>query len=170
MDLSEGNKICWEPNYNIQWEDYRGIPDNFHKAGAMSYISMNYEIIEFKDKDYISIAVCFDGEKSWVKQDAKLSSMLLKHEYGHFDLNELYARYLRRTIKSRIFSKNSYDLMISSIYDSVCLECSRINEKYDLETNFSRDTLSQFKWNNFIYQQLRSTEKYSDTLVKLKIE
>jgi len=98
--------IIWNKTRILKWNDFKKKPDNEAKASASSAIGFEskplIEYIEtgkkfkFKIRD-MQLHAVFIPSFSWVMKNAseKGSTLLLKHEQGHFDLAEEITRKTR---------------------------------------------------------------------------
>ena len=77
------------------------------------------------------------------------------HEQLHFDITEVYARKLRQELAKTKFSKNA-KAEVKEIYRNILKELNDFQNKYDSETNFSRDTVQQLIWNKKIKKALNN--------------
>jgi len=85
---------------------------------------------------------------SWVKR-GQMSDHLLMHEQLHFDISELHARIMRKRLEEYKAGENiRRDL--NKMYKLV--ERMRINmqERYDEETEHSKNKMAQEKWKSKI--------------------
>ena len=105
-------------------------------------------------------------DKSYVKPTAK-EAALLKHEQGHFDIAEIFARQL--TSKSsmvmcckadgtmKTFAEISKEL--SAIEKEVLKAWDDYNKAYDMETDHSVKQKEQNDWNDKISKALEPPKK-----------
>lgn len=113
------DKIIWKKDRLLRWGDFKGIPDpSKEQATAESGVGMdeNHELEyiqtsykrKFKFKKFV-VEACFVPSKSWVKNDRILESdhsIILKHEQGHFDICEKYARILQERLNAELLNKS----------------------------------------------------------------
>jgi hypothetical protein len=98
--------IIWKKTQILKWSDFKKKPDSDAKASASSAIGFESKpLIEhiktgskfkFKIKD-MQLHAVFLPDFSWVMKNVneKRSTLLLKHEQGHFDLAEEIIRKTR---------------------------------------------------------------------------
>jgi len=95
---------------------------------------------------------------------------LLKHEQGHFDIIEIFARKLRKKLfmhyqlNDKLSNKSFY-----KIYNSVISEYRLFNKAYDKETNHALNITIQKKWDDKINNTLISLQEYSFTNYSIKL-
>ena len=89
---------------------------------------------------------------SWIRNIN--DTITLKHEQGHFDICEIYARILRREIK-KATSVSEAQTIFNNISDEENLE----QDKYDSENTFVLGGITA-KWKNDINDRLKLLESY----------
>lgn len=152
--------MLWEPTLRLQWSDFKGDPPESKRIAATtaSGISYNYSAkgsrgnytLDFEVQTY------FYPKKSWYHPEL-CDAVVLSHEQLHFDISELFARKLRIRLSEGRFSEN-VKAEVRRIFANVNEELSAFQNRYDLETNFSRDREAQAEWNRQISQLLQRTQ------------
>jgi Bacterial protein of unknown function (DUF922) len=145
--------INWSPTYKLKWEDFQGPPDSSSKQSATTayYIIYTYSYTDSSLK--FSVQCLFDKSKSWKKST---DSLLLKHEQGHFDIGEIFARKLQKAFTNYAMNSKTINEDLRQIYNNVMSERLQLNDLYDNETVFSQDVQAQNRWINYIHLQLQS--------------
>ena len=87
----------------------------------------------------------FYPEKSWYKAEI-CNAVVLSHEQLHFDIAELFARKFRRQLDSTRFTRN-IKAEVRAIYRKINEELAAFQDRYDTETDFSRNVGQQKAWN-----------------------
>ena len=95
----------------------------------------------------------FYPNKSWYQPDL-CDKVILSHEQLHFDISELYARKLRERLDAATFTPKNVKSKVRAIYRKINEELSEYQNRYDAETNFSRDREQQTIWNEKIAKAL----------------
>jgi hypothetical protein len=151
--------ICWAEETKLRWSDFQGVPDS--TSSGLAGCAATLEAIGFWDKGLPNFKVtnCFNKIHSWAKDTTSIH--LLKHEQLHFDIAEIHARKLRKTIDSLRFvnvdDMNVYSDRIEYILD---LRDS-VNIQYDTETAHSIYRLKQKEWEEKITNLLKELDDYS---------
>ena len=101
----------------------------------------------------IDVGCEFFPEKSWYRPEL-CDSIILSHEQLHFDIAELHARKLRKKLAETQFTENIRE-EIREIYDDMLKRLYIFQNRYDRETNFSRNLQKQLFWNQEIARELR---------------
>lgn len=169
------DSILWSKQRLLRLEDYKGKPDTSIGILAISYIG--YEIIPIHKNDTITLLILnyFSPQESWFKKNSKRltnkGTDLLKHEQGHFNINEIELRKLKKKLLScnglsyEEFKKQ-YKVLIKS-YES---DESKIQKQYDEETNLSRNSQKQKEWDFKFSKELILLEGYSNQVIKIPIK
>lgn len=164
----EDNKIYWSKDYQLKWEDFLGTIQN-GKHGGMTNAGISAPF-EYKGTNLETNIVCyFDKNKSWVKADEKTDAAL-KHEQGHFDIAEIYARKLRKEISSYKFKKKTLATDFNNLYRKFSNDMNTFQDLYDKETDHHKNTAKQTEWNEKIAKELQELEPYSETHLSIKVK
>lgn len=173
------NLICWNENRKLTINDFKKVDflewSNIGHAGEIhSHIVVKQArqdtILEYK------VYNCFEPDSSWmmfcdtsknvytiefVKEiENKQKTTGLNHEQKHFDLNEIYARKIRRMFILNCTLKNINN--ISDSIDTYLDECERQQDIYDKETAHSVITEMQKKWDVKIQKMLVELDNYKE--------
>ncbi|MFL1011182.1 DUF922 domain-containing protein [Flavisericum labens] len=154
----------WNESYRLSWSDFRAKPDNLVSAAAItaSGITFGFSIKQTDKNQVISysteIHAHFYPESSWYKK-GRADNHVLGHEQLHFDITELYARKLRLRI-GRLKVSNTIGKKLKEINESINFELAEVQNRYDKETDFSRNQESQIKWKVYIQAELQKLSKF----------
>lgn len=167
LSQNDGGYVYWGSR-QLEWTDFQGnIPsDSKFDALTHSIISMDFQgegvILEFE------ILSIFDPTKSWKKEG--VDNYILKHEQGHFDITEYYARVLRKKLKTTKYkSIETIGDEVRSLFNESFDSANKLQVKYDKETGHSVNRRKQKKWNRKIRRMLKSTNAYRNTKLKVNI-
>ncbi len=160
----EEEKIEWNENYKLSWEDFKANPiaSNGYVASTSSGISFSYsfshnEVEELLDLK-VSVTSYFYPEKSWfITTD--VSSYILKHEQTHFDISELHARFLRKEIAETTFTKNIKE-EIDAIYNRIENNRRKMQHLFDSESDHSKNKVKELEWEAYVTQQIKRYERW----------
>ena len=154
----EYETILWNSNQRLSWSDFRAEPSNHGRAAAItaSGISYQYSTMESNGEyelDY-TVNTYFYPNKSWYHPEV-CDEVILSHEQLHFDITELFARKMRQLLSETKFTKN-VKAEVRAIYRQINNDLAEFQNRYDDETNFSRDREKQLMWNKKIKEALES--------------
>ncbi len=166
--FSQDNIIKWSENRPLTWEDFKEIKKNNHWAIALSNCGMNRLSQIVGDSIYFAMEAVFNKDKSWVKSEFK-TDRVLNHEQLHFDLAELFARRLRRSISNYYFEKNNCNADIDSVFNENQSQLKLMNQLYDEETDLSNNVEMQNIWSERNDNELLELEDYKETKFKVKL-
>jgi hypothetical protein len=159
----ENEKIRWEANLPLTWEDFKAKPDrsNSYSANTNSGISYSWSYSTNTGEPVLKHEVYsnFYPQLSWVKEIHD-ETYLLAHEQLHFDISELHARKLRKALDEYQIGRNiRQDL--KRLYNKIEAERAAMQEQFDKETLHSENREAELNWRKFIAGELRRLESYS---------
>lgn len=146
----------WDAHKKLTWNDFKGSipPDAIPAATTASGISYTYSanFLHHEVQLDFEVNAFFYPNESWYKP-AVCNNLILSHEQLHFDISELFARKMRKRLRETSFSDN-VKAEIKSIYNKTLKELSDFQDRYDWETNFSRNREQQLRWNTQVAEAL----------------
>jgi Bacterial protein of unknown function (DUF922) len=150
--------INWSNSRQLTWNDYKGKPDTNSGAAASTttYLGIEYNIDE-KGLTY-KIECRFSKTKSW---GISKTEPVLKHEQGHFDIAEIFARMLNKRMHEYKFDRASYKKDLKAIYQGITAEKEVFQDLYDSETDHSRKKQQQTVWLRKIERLLTELKNYA---------
>jgi hypothetical protein len=157
--ILNNDSIVWSKDSKLIWSYFKGIPDNKDSVDARSSLSIHYFYARHDDSLKIITKSVFDCTKSWVKLN-DTTVVLLAHEKGHFDIEEIYRRRLNKELGKILLSKAEYKKEFQIIFNKICDECSNKQDQYDVETKHSQILLRQREWAKKISKELIELEQY----------
>ncbi len=155
----EQESLKWTSERKLGWVNFKGKPEERQSVAALTASGISYQFstkmqeegemrIDFKVESY------FYPNKSWV-QPALADSTILGHEQLHFDISEVFARKMGKRLEVAHFSENVRN-EVKAIYASIIKELNAFQNRYDNETNFSRNKEQQLFWERKIKMILAS--------------
>lgn len=152
---SNSDKILWKKDYRLKWEDFSGKAGNDKEKLIQTKTEIVVHRTPVKEKIIIEVPCYFLKSKSWKKDGA--TRELLAHEQVRFTIYEIFARNIRKEIKSiGMLGSGQIERRLNAIYEKHMQTCTKFNERYDLETEMGRNTTEQIKWNHRINQMLEN--------------
>ncbi len=144
----------WNAGRKLTWDDFRGVVNTVSdESAAATHCGIGFKTSTAGGKPEIIVYNTFYINKSWVKPDAKIAS-ILDHEQGHFDLCEIYTRKLRERLNSFDFNAADVRQQLMSIYSEVNAEYERRQQAYEYETVHGTNFAQQKKWQDAISHEL----------------
>lgn len=96
---------------------------------------------------------------------------LLNHEQGHFDINEIFARYCIKELKEvKVKNMDKFGKVVEKTFDRIGREMSKFQDEYDRETDHSKVRDKQIEWNKKIARMLKETEAYSFKEIAVELD
>jgi predicted secreted Zn-dependent protease len=154
----EEDLIKWSENRKLTWDDFKAEPLKMGSTAAMTTTHLGFSYNVANGKITYKIDCEFEKNRSWglVKND-----WILKHEQGHFDIAEIFARQLNRSVSDYQFNKTTFKKDLNDIYKSVVDEKEKFQQQYDDETNYSRNKTNQEEWLKKIETSLKENKSWA---------
>ncbi|MDT0688417.1 DUF922 domain-containing protein [Salegentibacter sp. F188] len=163
---TEKEKIQWDKNRPLTWNDFRGkpSPSKDYKASTNSGMSISWSLSETGNKvalvDY-EVKANFYPDQSWKKEDIRKKDYILAHEQLHFDISELHARKLRKALAEYKDGKN-VEKELTAIYRKFENERRKMQSDFDAESVHSQIEEEELKWREYVKQQLEQYKAYAE--------
>ena len=163
--------ILWSDKNKLQWKDFKKNGGIESRSAGTCYTIKLEDKITINGKIIVKICAYFIKSESW-KKKSTVGEYLLKHEQGHFDIAEIYARKIRKKLLSETnFQEVKVaEVKIRSSQLGLFRESSSYQDIYDKETDHSKNVEAQERWNKKIEEELVSLEAYSNPEITLNIE
>ncbi len=156
--LQDDEIILWQENERLSWSDFKAKPPALNGAAAVTASGITYKYRVMSDGKNTTvtfdIVTHFYPHKSWYKPKI-CDSLILGHEQLHFDISELYARKLKKRLSQLTFTRSNVKARVRGIYNQINNELNEFQNQYDAETDFSRDSVQQLRWNKKIEAALK---------------
>ena len=157
------HSIHWSPNV-LEWDHFRESerPDEAEGMAAASFCEIRLEFRNVPLREpYIRVIPVFLPQRSWVAGDRRRPE-LLRHEQGHFDLCEIQARRLRRSLDSLVSESSRAEIgQARKLFEYHLEQYKRHGQEYDRDTDHGVILEEQYKWDRRIEQQLDSLEEFA---------
>ena len=156
------DRIFWSDTTTIKWSDFQGTNDSVKSLSAISKIELPYSTSSDREVDMtFTIQTSFVRSESWY-QEGKQNNILLLHEKLHFDIAELHRRLIVKAIVEGEFNSDTYKEEVDKIVIAIWENSYRkMQDKYDLETNYARIFKPQIYWNQRVADQLESMKEFA---------
>lgn len=149
--------IDWSQTRKLSWADFQGLPDKSSDNAALTSSHINFQF-GYGNKDFnYTISCKFDRKRSWVRVK---SAYILNHEQRHFDIAEIHARKLKKALTAYRYNEKTVEEEVTEIHESIMKEHHRMQGKYDLETDHSRNNKNQAKWDRYIDSTLQTLDAF----------
>ena len=155
QEIEEG--VPWNDTIRLTWADFKGkVPTGEPSAATTaSGISYTYSANLLHHEVHLDFEVnaYFYPNESWYKPEL-CNENTLAHEQLHFDITEVFARKMREKLRRTSFS-DDVKAEVRKIYSDILRGLQQYQERYDWETNFSRNREKQLEWNLKIAEALQ---------------
>lgn len=152
--------VLWNKERKLLWSDFNAKPNNIGAEAAMTSSSIEFGYSATNSKYQFQIISKFFPNLSWSIK-SKQSNYILQHEQLHFDITELYTRKLIKSIQDNVKTKKDVS-KISVLVQKNMSDWNKAQDLYDKETKHSINTEKQAYWNEYVYSQLDSMQKYTN--------
>jgi len=156
--VDEGEKIIWQEDRKLGWNDFRGVPNAADEfvASTSSGISFSFSYSEKNGSKHVDYSVLsnFYPDQSWYRPE-RVSSYILEHEQTHFDISELHARKLRKALESLVASR-TFKEEAEKLYNQIELERREMQTLFDKESDHSNIKEAEYRWRKSVAEQLKS--------------
>lgn len=159
IQQTDDDKLYWKGNI-LDWSYFQGKADRNAPTDAISDCRITANMKTKKDSLIFVIESYLSKKGSWVKEGTQTQA-LLKHEQGHFDLNEIYARKFRKELLEYKFLISTSKTDFSKIQSKYFELLNKEQTLYDSETMHSNNNEKQIEWNKKIEKQLKELESYN---------
>ena len=165
------DKIIWDANYRLSFDDFRGKGGNdtliykndlgFKELGKITKAIIVNSSSNSDGAIFIINAV-MDRNKSWIRYAD--DTACLKHEQGHFDICEIYARLLRKMIKEAESISEAKDIYYRVINDEEAEQ-----KLYDNDNSGIPEGINS-AWEEKIQHRLTELETYANPEVNVSFK
>ena len=141
-------EVEWSTDFRFTWADFKGPAPITSSAAATTASGINYNFSTFYENNELKVdykvSAYFYPKRSWYKPEV-CNDVTLSHEQLHFDITELYTRKMRKQLAVTKFTENVKE-EVRKIYKTTLRQLNDFQNKYDSETNYSRNLIVQERW------------------------
>lgn len=162
--LYSGNHlILWNHHIRLTWDDFQGPADKQRRVGVQAATQVMIELNSHIESNqaHFSVSCYFEKPSSWTIN--RESDYLLAHEQLHFDIAELYAREMRKRLKALSgVCHGNLESRVRQIYREVNREHNAFQDRYDRETEHSKNRGKQAEWEVKVARLLEETSGFRE--------
>ncbi|MEO6522286.1 MAG: hypothetical protein ABIN91_11450 [Mucilaginibacter sp.] len=164
---SNCDSIVWSSFHKLTWADYKARPVAASRIASLTHFSFVHSW-HVDDNVLIAQVICiFNPCQSWTKNNQ--SAELLEHEQAHFDIAEYFRRVYNKRISHERYTPTTLPLITLKTYVDIQLECARMEDAYDEETNHGLNQSSQREWITRVGKLLASVEEYDKVEMRVNL-
>jgi len=166
IQVSFGQKkktqIHWNKDRALTWKDFKGRAKGSSPFHATTYGILKPGFEPITNTEYkFTLEVLFDSKKSWVKKGKETDELLI-HEQHHFNMFEIYARiFVKRLEESNALSGKKFSDNMNKTFQKIFKELIKLQDKYDKETDHSKNEEKQKEWNIKLENMLKEYQGYA---------
>jgi hypothetical protein len=157
---AQTDPIDWSKK-NLKWDDFKGAaPNPLPVDGGVTLqaeisfaIATSWKCEEDGSLTF-EVKAVMEPDNSWATAAGKKDQQLLKHEQGHFDLSEVFARKLRKALSD--LPEPCDEEAVQAVIDKNDVDHQAEQKKYDDETKHGTDKKQQQAWEKSIADQLKA--------------
>lgn len=159
---TEDNIVDWRDRL-LTYEDFQGPQDTtflVYGSPAAAASALRVRVILKSDvnrKVTASITTIFNKSRSWIKTR---EASILNHEQGHFNIEELFARRIRKAIKELADAGEVDENKFKELVNDLFLLKREYQIKYDDETTHGFHHDDQARWDEKIKQELEDFKEW----------
>lgn len=160
----EATVITWREDVKLTWDDFKAEVPYDPGYSAQSWTGLEFSGKCVDGRFFYEVNAVFRQDSSWVIGVRK-SKKLLRHEQGHFDIAEIYARKLRKSLQEiphpcQDVEKTRQEIQRRTIENR--RELADTQSRYDHETRNGAKKKKQKRWDKFIRQQLQTLSEFQE--------
>ena len=160
--------IIYWGDRDLTWEDFKGRGPSNSPYVALTHSAIDMGFGGEGSNVWFTVQTSFDPKLSWKKKN--VDAFVLKHEQGHFDITEIYARVLRKQLMETKFKKyETITSEVQKVFSANFKACNKLQDQYDDETDHSKIKSEQLRWDTRISTMLDSLADYSQTKFTLDV-
>jgi len=165
------NKIIWEEDRPLTWDDFKGTADAGSKFYALTNSGIYYQVQQESWTQFaVSVETFFDPKQSWQKKN-QVTDHLLQHEQLHFNIHELYSRlFIKSMIEAEFNDEKMVFIRIRELYARALQDAQDFSNLYDKETNHSVNKVEQMVWNKKVNALLEETKEFDLKEISLEVK
>lgn len=160
VTVNSQDTINWRPSYKLKWNDFKATPNSAASFAAQTDCSITYSYAFENNKFSVRVIGYFNKTRSWSKNKTAADTLLLKHEQGHFDINEIFTRKMRQAFSKYNFNQATVNKDLDAIFQKIWKEKLAYDELYDTATDHGKITGKQMEWNKQIAEELSNLDNY----------
>ena len=150
--------LKWSDSRKLTWDDYKAAPDTSGEFAASTTTYLEIEYTFMTDGFRFKIKSSFSQTNSW---GLNKTNYILRHEQGHFDIAEIFARKLYQQMKQYKYNNKTGKEDTQKLYNTIVDEKAKMQDDYDVETNHSINKEKQKEWLKKIEKMLEEYKPWA---------
>ncbi|QKG52076.1 DUF922 domain-containing protein [Hymenobacter sp. BRD67] len=154
--------IRWSANRPLTVADFKGRPKTSDGHAALTSANINTGATCHANVFSGTAQASFDPATSWVRDPARMTPALLRHEQLHFDIAEVYARRLRQQLGALRVACDQLGTTFDRVSQAAYSAWQQAEDAYDRDTNHGLLHERQAQWEAQVQQQLRELAPFAE--------
>ena len=161
---ADDNIVDWRER-PLTYEDFQGSQDTtFHVYGspAAAASALKVSVILKSDVNQrvtASIKTIFNKSRSWI---TSREAWILNHEQGHFNIEEIFARRIRKAVKELADKGEEDENKFKELVNDLFQQKSKYQLQYDDETTHGFHHDDQALWDEKIKKELYDFKEFAE--------
>ena len=154
--------IRWSASRPLRVTDFQGRPRPGQTHAALTSANINTGAT-CRDNIFAGTAqASFSLATSWVRDPARMTPALLRHEQLHFDIAEVYARRLRQQLAALHLPCDQLGDRFNRLSQAAYAAWQKAGDDYDRDTNHGLQHEQQAQWAAQVRQQLLDLADFAE--------
>jgi hypothetical protein len=161
------NIVCWCEERPLSWDDFQGKSEakGYEFAGISNWYIYKTRYNKKGGVLKVWIYAYVDTKMSWKIENGN-SEYGLHHEQMHFNIQEVFARQIRKAFQEMKFDtgiplEEAYN-ELDNVFKYYRQEASKTQKVYDEETAHSMNREKQNEWDEKIMKELEQLKDYAN--------
>ncbi|MDJ0365166.1 DUF922 domain-containing protein [Hymenobacter sp. H14-R3] len=159
--LPEGS-FRWSASRPLTMADFKGRPRPTESHAALTSANINTGAKCSSNIFAGTAQASFSPSRSWVRDPARMTPALLRHEQLHFDIAEVYARQLRQQLAAISLPCSKLGTTFDRVSQAAYAAWQQAEDAYDRESNHGLQHEQQAKWEAQVRQQLLALAAFAE--------
>ena len=152
----------WSASRPLTVADFKGRPRPNEAHAALTSANINTGARCSGDVFAGTAQASFSPGLSWVRDPARMTPALLRHEQLHFDIAEVYARRLRQQLAALRLPCSQLGTTFDRVSQAAYAAWEQAEDAYDRDTNHGLQPERQAQWEAQVKQQLRELAAFAE--------
>jgi hypothetical protein len=163
-NLLFGQKIIWKEGLKLNWSNFKSNINNKRGANIVAYTNCGwvYSVVKStnpKSPVKVKIQTIFNEDQSW-KDAERINDYVLGHEQKHFDIAEIFARKLRKSVHEKIKNSGDFNKNFQGLYNKILSDYRTFQVSYDTDTKNGINEEKQAEYDIKIAEELDNLKNY----------
>ncbi|RZK61120.1 MAG: DUF922 domain-containing protein [Hymenobacter sp.] len=152
----------WSASRPLTVADFKGRPRPNESHAALTSSNINTGATCRSNVFAGTAQASFSPSHSWVRDPARMTPALLRHEQLHFDIAEVYARQLRQQLAAMRLPCDKLGTTFDRVSQAAYAAWQKAEDDYDLDSKHGLQHEQQAKWEAQVRQQLLDLAAFAE--------